>query len=148
MVAGCRVLHSSATGAAQPQRLRASPPRQDQNHRASGLELPGFVPNPRDKGSRAIHVSARWNARHEEDLSKPATPNQFGKTGDPSRCQGSCHRSDATSYRDSRLAEYHSVCDSTHCAWKTAKGKSSSMLQARSLEVEHRLAKTVRTPAP
>jgi hypothetical protein len=25
---------------------------------------------------------------------------------------------------------------------------SSSMLQARSLEVEHRLAKTVRTPAP
>src|SRR5437016_5957784 len=50
MVAGCWVLHSSATGSAQPQRLRASPPRQDQNHRASGSELPGFVPNPRDKG--------------------------------------------------------------------------------------------------
>ena len=64
---------------------------------------------------------------HEEDLSKPATPNQFGKKSEPSRCQGSCHRSDATSHRDSRLAEYHSVCDSTHCAWKTAKGKSGSM---------------------
>ena len=51
---------SSATRSAQPQRLRASPPRQDQNHRASGSELPGFVPNPRDKGSRAIRVSARW----------------------------------------------------------------------------------------
>src|SRR6266849_6119159 len=51
MVAGCRVLHSSATGSAQPQRLRASPPRQDQDHRASGSELPGFVPNPRDKES-------------------------------------------------------------------------------------------------
>src|ERR1700730_3107510 len=50
MVAGCRVLHSAATGPAQPQRLRASPPRQDQNHRVSGSELPGFVPNPRDKG--------------------------------------------------------------------------------------------------
>src|SRR5580700_2221675 len=45
------------------QRLRASPPRQDQNHRASGSELPEFVPNPRDKVSRAIRLSARWNAR-------------------------------------------------------------------------------------
>src|SRR6266536_2952783 len=62
MVAGCRVLHSAATGSAQPRRLRASPLRQDQNHRASGSALPGFVPNPRDKGSRAIRVSARWNA--------------------------------------------------------------------------------------
>ncbi len=63
MVAGCRGLHSSATGSAQPQRLRASPPRQDQDHRASGSELPGFVPNPRDKGSRAIPVSARLDTR-------------------------------------------------------------------------------------
>ena len=37
--------------------------RQDQNLRASGSELPGFVPNPRDKGSQAIHVSTQWNAR-------------------------------------------------------------------------------------
>jgi hypothetical protein len=51
MVAGCRVLHSSVTGSAQPQRLHASPPRQDQNPRASGSGFPGFVPNPRDKGS-------------------------------------------------------------------------------------------------
>src|SRR5229473_4568344 len=57
MVAGYRVLYTSATGSAQPQRLRASPPRQDQNHRAGGSELPGFAPNPRDKGSRAIRVS-------------------------------------------------------------------------------------------
>src|SRR5216684_5867352 len=63
MVAGYRVLHSVATGSTQPQRLRASPPRQDQNHRASGSELPGFVPNPRDKGSRAIRVSAHLSAR-------------------------------------------------------------------------------------
>src|SRR5580658_3588138 len=88
MVAGCRVLHSSATGSAQPQRLRASPPRQDQNHRASGSELPGFVPNPRDKGSRAIRVSARWNARTCDELSKPATPNQFGKRRIDAKCPG------------------------------------------------------------
>src|SRR5438876_11654848 len=62
MVAGCRALHWSATGSAQPQRLRASPPRQDQNHRASGSELPGFVPNRGDKGSRAIRVSAHLSA--------------------------------------------------------------------------------------
>src|SRR5438270_3970577 len=79
MVAGCRVLHSSATGSARPQRLRASPPRQDQNHRASGSESPGFVPNPRDKGSRAIRGRAQWKLGHDDDLSKPATPNQFGK---------------------------------------------------------------------
>src|ERR1700683_5653718 len=79
MAAGCRVLHQSATRSAQPQKLRASPPQQDQTHRASGSELPGFVPNPRDTGSRAIRVSARWSARTCDDLSKPATPNQFGK---------------------------------------------------------------------
>ncbi len=89
MVAGCRVLHSSATGSAQPQRLRASPPRQDQNHRASGSELPGFVPNPRDKGSRAIRVSARWGTLgHDDDLSKPATPKQFGKGRIDAKCPG------------------------------------------------------------
>ena len=48
MVAGCRILHSWATGSPQLQGF-ASPLRQDQNHRASGSELPGFVPNPRDK---------------------------------------------------------------------------------------------------
>src|SRR5580692_4739585 len=67
MVAGCPVLHSLATGSAQPQRLRASPPRQDQNHRASGSEWPGFVPNPHDKGSRLSrvsgHESVQGNAR-------------------------------------------------------------------------------------
>src|SRR6266513_167303 len=63
MVGGCRVLHCSATGSTPPKRLRASPLRQDQNHRAGGSELPEFVPTPRDKGSQAIRVSALWKAR-------------------------------------------------------------------------------------
>src|SRR6476660_9711239 len=87
MVAGCRVLHSSATGSAQPQRLRASPPRQDQNHRAGGSE---FQDSPRIHAIKGVEQFAyllRGVLGHDDDLSKPATPKQFGKRRIDAKCK-------------------------------------------------------------
>src|SRR5215469_18963956 len=88
MGAGCRVLHSSATGSAQPQRLRASPPRQDQITEQADQSCQDSSRIHAIKGVEQFAYLLGGTLGHDNDLSKPATPNQFGKRWINAKCPG------------------------------------------------------------
>jgi len=88
MVAGCRVLHSAATGSAQPQGFV---------HRLLGKIKITEQADQSCQDSSRIHAIKGveqfayllgGTLGHDDDLSKPATPNQFGKRRFDANCPG------------------------------------------------------------
>src|SRR6266481_9730971 len=86
MVAGCRVLHSAATGSAQRQRLRASLlgkikiTEQTDQSRQDSSRIHAI------KGVEQFAYLLGGTLGHDDDLSKPGMPKQFGKRRTGAKC--------------------------------------------------------------
>src|SRR5437899_8513581 len=86
MVAGCRVLHSSATGSPQPQRLRASLLGKIKITEQADKSCQDSSRIHAIKGVEQFAYLLGGTLGHDDDLSKPATPKQFGKRRIDAKC--------------------------------------------------------------